>query len=244
MPLDKAIAIWGAVTGTAALLIHLRNFLKDRPRVRVRTLLRTLNSPPDERFEILVSNIGRRPISTEAVLIDLRDTVSAKRKTKRPSLEECHSELVQRELTEGAGVTFRLSDLLPTFWEYGNHEIYRVGIRDHSGKVWWSRRHTGEYSLYEARVQIEVAKAEFRPHPDSLHSEILLLLKDRRGYTLVSTDKRIGVQRYRVRWPAIQAFEREKEAISARMKRVASYHDQAPNTGPQPDGTAGAAPRG
>jgi hypothetical protein len=244
MSLDKAIAIWGAVTGTAALLVHLRNFLKDRPRVRVRTLLRTSERSSNEQFEILASNIGRRPISTEAVLIQVRDTVSARRKARRPHQEECHSEIAQRELKEGTGVTFRLNDLLPTFWEYEYHEIYRVGVRDLSGKVWWSRRRTGESSSYEARKQIEVAKAELRPHPDSLCSEVLLLLKDRRGYALVSTDKRIGSQRYRLRWQAIRAFERENEAISTRMQGAASQRDEAPNTGPQPDDTASAAPRG
>jgi hypothetical protein len=244
MSQDKAIAVLGAVTGTAALLIHLRNFLKDRPRMLVRTLLGASERSSDRRFEILVSNVGRRPLSTEAVLIEFRDTVSAERKAKRRFHEEYRNEKVQRELKEAEGVTFYLEDLLPAFWEYEHHEIYRVGVRDRSGKVWWSRRRTGEYAEYEDRAAIRVAEAELRPYPDSPYSETLLLLKRRRGYEVLSTDKRVGSQRYRLRWQALRAFKREKETISARMQKAASLHDQAPNTGPQPDGTAGAAPHG
>lgn len=239
---DKALATWGAVTGTAALLVHLRNFLKDRPRMRIRTRLGNSSRPLGQRFEIDASNIGRRPISTEAILIELRDTLTIEGEATRhsPLQEECRGEVAQRELKEGEGVTFYLNDLLSTFWDYKDHQIYRVGIRDRSGKVWWSRRRTGEQSCYEARAAIEIAKAEFRPYPDSPYSITLLMLKGQRSYTVVSTDEKQGRQQYRFRWQALRAFEREKAAINARMKGVVGRDDHAPNAGLKrtPDGTA------
>ena len=68
-PIDY-IAIWGAVTGSVALIIQLLQFARDRSRLKLDAsfLICSDIQRPEMRlkFELNIVNIGRRPIVIES----------------------------------------------------------------------------------------------------------------------------------------------------------------------------------
>jgi hypothetical protein len=220
--LDDLMAVWGAATGTVALLIHLRNLRKDTAKVRVSTRLDDSAKSLD-RLEVDVVNLGRRPIHIEAVSVQVTDKVG---KRRSQSQEVCRGDNVRRELKESEGVTLCIDDLLPEYRQYDYYQIYRVGVRDRSGKVWWSRRKTVERSVNETGSSICIAEAEFNPYPESNVSVSLLMFQNCKGYVMVYPEEGSWrffnrSQQFRTRGPALRAFNREKLVLEERMEGIA-----------------------
>lgn len=230
MAWTSIIAFWGAITGTISILLQLRSFLRDRPSIVVST---RLGVGVDRKFEVLAVNHGRRPIYTDALLVEFRADLESGERSWR---EECREPLTQRELKEGEGATFYVDELLLEFGDEYQF-IHRVGVRDKTGKVWWSKSRTGERALLASpgvRLLLRHYETEGR-------GELYLFKEYGWGYTLEHSGEQDVGQRYWSKGRAVSAFNRKKKTLleaSTRDRSQASTGAANGNSAqpePQPD---------
>jgi hypothetical protein len=187
------VAIWGALTGTVSVLLQIRAFWRDRPRIMIRARL----GSEGRRFEVIAVNIGRRPVYSESLMVEYQ------LRPKGPRfIEEFRQESTQLELDEGEGANFYLGDFGD--WAGDNYElVYRVGLLDKTGRTWWSMRRIGE-KLAIAKDEGYVLE-EYKT--DNSH---LALFKVRFGYIVLYFGEPEVCKRYFLQWRAAKAFDRMK----------------------------------
>lgn len=212
-----AIALWGAVTGTIGILLQIRAHLKDRVRLRVSMSWHLRSSTENGGPRATAVNIGRRPVHPESVLVRLRPPSEDLEGGVAP--EDCLQEFSIDEsntaLHEGEALQVWLEDHLPL--RDIPHLVERVGVRDTTGKVWWSKRRAGVRALRDARVSILLTSVTVE-NPEPEGSVELMLFQDRNGYTLIerrTLDSRVqeSTAGYRLRWLALSAFRRRRRAL-------------------------------
>jgi hypothetical protein len=172
------LAWWGAVTGTIGILLQLRAFLHDRPRLKVTARLH-LFADSGRQLEITVVNRGRRTLYTDSVVIERRVTLGFPARGVRRVSEECRESSTQRELKEGEGFSLFLADLDTDFEAYDVSSIFRIGIVDRTGKKWWSREALGEQVLFSAGGSYSIWEEDLGGNRGQL-----ILFRDRRGYSV------------------------------------------------------------
>jgi hypothetical protein len=156
-----ALAIWGALTGTIALFLRVREFLKDRPKLIVRPQFEYTflgNSyPPPFRLEARIINRGRRPVTIEAVIGQVRPKEWwsvpiwwIKRKGRIGLKYD-----VSMEITEGRAASIYVGgDRLPD--DFRLADLRRVIVRDQTGRNWKSRKRFGQKQLQDYLLAQEI----------------------------------------------------------------------------------------
>jgi hypothetical protein len=226
------LATWGAITGTIGILLQLRNFWRDRPYIVVSAMLNNLINDSRRRFEVRIVNCGRRPVFTDSVIFEFRKIVWQPTRTVRRWREEHRDSAAQRELKENEPASFYPSEVL---LEFGDDfaAVHRVGVKDTTGRTWWSRRSIGERALFGAN-----AGYSFRS-VDSPDGELLSLDKDRHGYRLFNPSDRLKPsRRFSWRWIGMRAFEQAQRKLhrcQSSNEPQAVTDTKEPNTVAAPD---------
>ena len=146
------IAAWGAVTGSTAIALQVRQFRRDRAHLKVSAQLKFHNViPPKPSVEVTVANGGRRPATTSKVWVKLQplhwwEGLPWRAHKNRAALAQARP----YEVLEGRSVTFTISgDDVP-----GEIDLARaksIAIEDVVGKLWYSRGLTGQSELLQRR---------------------------------------------------------------------------------------------
>jgi len=142
-----AIAIWGAVTGSIALFVRLRSFIRDRAKLKIKPFFEksysTNSLPPTIRLGVKIANEGRRPASLDRVV----------GKFGRNNHKVLQFNLSQ-EVKEGKATNiFIKKGRLPNDKNF--HDLERVIVLDQTGKEWKSKKKFGQQkikNLFNAEV--------------------------------------------------------------------------------------------
>ena len=159
--LTRVAAALGAVTGTLSLWINVRQHRRDRAalRVSVRYVVRDYSRfPPEFEIDVKVANVGRRPATPDAVLIQLLPRITAvwKRFTgtewtpvHRFSYRDARYEGGvdwPPTLDEAKTFSFAIdSTALPK--SYTVADVRRVAVRDNAGNLWTSPTAFGQRTI-------------------------------------------------------------------------------------------------
>lgn len=221
MTWTSIVAIWGAVTGTIGILLQLRAFFHDRPRLKVAVSRRLVS----DHLEIEMVNLGRRTIYTDAILLVRERPWKFPRRGVQRWEEECREASTQMELKEGEGVSVSLAKLETDLAAGEVCSLYRVGVVSCTGKVWWSPRAVGKkalfadgggYSLWD--VELENGKGQ------------LILYRSSKGYSIAHW--RPGAAelnwRYPFLWLALLAFKRRWRKLTGGVLKVGTPNTAAP----------------
>jgi hypothetical protein len=139
-------ALVGVIIGTAGLVLSLLNYFRDRPKVIVRLVWHNLVT--DEHrggktsCEIIVTNVGRRPIFISHAHLSYPDT---------PVVSLLIDSVAGAKLLEGDPPKSYLIEDTAGKWNTYAAEWWKVRARvmDHTGKNWWStsvtHRHKPEW---------------------------------------------------------------------------------------------------
>ena len=150
------VAIWGAVTGTAALWLRIRDSTRDRSELRVRARFHyeytDSNFPPKVRLVVSIANVGRRPATIDQVfgVAEAPNFWRAvqrcwKRAGRIPLERHVQGHSTSPEVTEGQEHEFSYSDT--GFTNIGLHDLLRIEVRDKHGRWWRSPRDFGQQGV-------------------------------------------------------------------------------------------------
>lgn len=136
------IALWGAFWGTISILLQILTFWRGRPRLQV-SLEYKLPELTGSGLEAKIANPGTRSVSFEELLVRFRN-YSLKDSVSKDRLE-CASNC-EMEITLGEGQAKKI-------WLDNRFEtppgclIDQLGVRVHTGKIWWTKKRSAEKAL-------------------------------------------------------------------------------------------------
>jgi hypothetical protein len=163
------IALWGALTGTAALVIEFRQIRRDRPHIVVNPSYERSYSdsfPPKITLIVTVANTGRRPVFLDEIWIRAAAPSLVKevvwRARGRGWIPLRHSHLGRTQLSEGQSEEFRLE--LPV--NLGPHQVRQIRVHDQSGREWLSPQRFDQRKIGELLKSETIAEETVRGSDD------------------------------------------------------------------------------
>ena len=149
-------AIWGAITGTVAIILRIRDASRDNPRLLVQPQFEYsgFDLPHKIALQVAVTNIGRRPTTLDAVFALYRPCkfwqipVWWFRRRGRVWLASSHSKSLPETIGEGGHTTFYFKE--DRIWpapEFDPMNLRRIVVRDKAGRKWKSTTRFGQKRL-------------------------------------------------------------------------------------------------
>jgi hypothetical protein len=154
-------AVWGSIAGTIALILRVRDTVKDRPQIRIKSHFEYsggFDLHPRVSLIVGVVNIGHRPTTLDSVHATYRPHQMWKipmwwihGKSKK-QLSSPHQRKYNQVLEEGRSCKFRFSqEIIWSDPQYDPINIVRVIVRDKAGREWKSPKQFGQQRLKEIR---------------------------------------------------------------------------------------------
>jgi hypothetical protein len=146
------IAVWGAITGSTAILLQIRHFLRDRANLKLRALLEIgYDMPPRPNIQILITNHGRRPATPSRVLVQVPPRRWGRSRfgwSIKDNLIILSDELTPEEVLEGRDVKYLISgSRIPKGVDLA--VARSIVVEDKVGRKWRSGRIFGQQELVE-----------------------------------------------------------------------------------------------